>query len=743
METKRLFPAEWIEKIYAGWLAKVIGIRLGAPVEGWTRKRIAETYGDQTGYLKEYRRFAADDDSNGPMFFVRALEDSGKSADDLSSQDVAEAVLNYVPAGHGFFWWGGYGISTEHTAYENLSAGIPAPMSGSILMNGATAAEQIGGQIFIDSWGLITPGNADLAAKLAREAASVTHDGEGVNGGIFVAVCISTAFVERDIHRILRKGFSYLPPESTYRRVGEEIMRFYDEHPDSWEKCMEHIEACHGYDRYPGNCHIIPNAAVMVLSLLYGEGDFSKTLQICCRCGWDTDCNVGNVASIMGVCCGIQAIGDGWRKPLNDFLAASSVIGSLNNTDIPGTADRLVRLAAMIRGEALPEEWSCCMEKHPVSCHFAYPGSTHAMEAYRRDEGKPAGERIPEEVKNTDRFGSAGGRSLCAVLKEEHRGQRLYLGRRTYLFPDDFTDDRYRPAFSPLVYAGQTLTARVRTEHVSGKSEDSGETGCRIRVRMYIYCGRSETYVYGESKAISPGAWHGLSWKIPELDGRLITEIGIAAEEITDRGNCPGAKDGRGDVCLFLDCLKADGRAAYQVDFSKERTENWSVFQQEVSQFTCLKGHVFLEKGKMHLSCADFGETYTGGYDWRDYQVETSICPLTGEHHYLSFRVQGGVRSYFAGLGPGGMLELCKKTREGITCLGSTPLPWRHGETYEVTVTVSGNRLRVRSCGRTLEAVDEDAPYLYGCIGFRTQAGSHLCSEGFSVKAAETQEDGQ
>lgn len=737
MKTERIFPAEWIEKIYAGWLAKVIGIRLGAPVEGWSRKRIAEIYGDQTGYLKDYRRFAADDDSNGPMFFVRALEDSGKSADDLSSQDVAEAVLNYVPAGHGFFWWGGYGISTENTAYENLAAGIPAPLSGSILLNGRTVAEQIGGQIFIDTWGLITPGNADLAAKLAREAARVTHDGEGVNGGVFVAVCISSAFVEKDIRKILEKGFSYLSEESTYRRVGEEIMQFYDEHPDSWEKCMEHIEACHGYDRYPGNCHIIPNAAVMVLSLLYGEGDFSKTLQICCRCGWDTDCNVGNVASIMGVLCGVEAIGGSWRDPVNDFLAASSVIGSLNNSDIPRIADSLVRRAAMIRGETLPEEWSCCAEKHPVSCHFAYPGSTHAMEAYRLDTENMKKERIPEKVKNTDRFGRAGGRSLCAALKKKgHGGQRLYLGRRTYLFPSDFTDDRYRPAFSPLVYAGQTITARVRTEPDGERSAEPDESRNGIMVRLYIYCGRSEKYLYGERAVLRPGAWRELSWKIPELDGRLITEIGIVFEEIAEHGTCPDSIGEGRDMHLFLDYLKADGSASYRVDFSKEWTEDWSVFQREVSQFTCLKGHVFLEKGKMHLSCADFGETYTGGYDWRDYRVETSICPLTGEHHYLSFRVQGGVRSYFAGLGPGGMLELCKKTREGITCLQRTAVSWKQGETYKIAVTASGNRLRVEACGKVLETIDEEAPYLYGCIGFRTQAGSHLCSEGFTVQPA-------
>ena len=36
LEGEDWMKKEYIEKIYAGWLAKVIGIRLGAPVEGWT-----------------------------------------------------------------------------------------------------------------------------------------------------------------------------------------------------------------------------------------------------------------------------------------------------------------------------------------------------------------------------------------------------------------------------------------------------------------------------------------------------------------------------------------------------------------------------------------------------------------------------------------------------------------------------------------------------------------------------------
>ena len=37
---------EYIEKIYAGWLAKVIGVRLGAPIEGWTYEKIQTELGE-------------------------------------------------------------------------------------------------------------------------------------------------------------------------------------------------------------------------------------------------------------------------------------------------------------------------------------------------------------------------------------------------------------------------------------------------------------------------------------------------------------------------------------------------------------------------------------------------------------------------------------------------------------------------------------------------------------------------
>ena len=86
-------PVEYVERVYAGFLGMNIGIRLGAPVEPalWSYERIERTYGDIRGYVKDYKHFAADDDANGPVFFLRALNDSHGEA---TPQAVAEAWLN-------------------------------------------------------------------------------------------------------------------------------------------------------------------------------------------------------------------------------------------------------------------------------------------------------------------------------------------------------------------------------------------------------------------------------------------------------------------------------------------------------------------------------------------------------------------------------------------------------------------------------------------------------------------------
>jgi len=274
-----MLPANYPERVYAGFLGMNIGIRLGAPVEPevWTFERIEQVYGDIRDYVKPYRTFSADDDANGPIFFVRALYDDAADRE-LTPRDVARAWLNYAREGVGMFWWGGVGVSTEHTAYVNLRSGIEAPASGSIAVNGEILAEQIGGQIFVDVWGLLWPGDMEKAALYAERAASVSHDRNGLYGARFIAACIAKAFEADSIGEVVEAALGVIPADSLYAQVVRAVMDFHARHPADWRACRRYLEAEWGYDKYGGVCHIIPNAGVCALALLYGGGDFARSV---------------------------------------------------------------------------------------------------------------------------------------------------------------------------------------------------------------------------------------------------------------------------------------------------------------------------------------------------------------------------------------------------------------------------------------------------------------------------------
>src|SRR5262249_21965454 len=59
----------------------------------------------------------------------------------------------------------------------------------------------------------------------------------------------------------------------------------------------------------------------IALGLLYGQGDFAKTLEVTTRAGQDSDCNPSNAAGILGTILGYSAIPENWKAgipPLAD-----------------------------------------------------------------------------------------------------------------------------------------------------------------------------------------------------------------------------------------------------------------------------------------------------------------------------------------------------------------------------------------------------------------------------------------
>jgi len=76
-------PTDYLERVYAGVLGKLIGVYLGRPFEGWTYQRIMKELGSIEYYVHDRLKVplvVTDDDVSGTFTFVRALEEHGVSA---------------------------------------------------------------------------------------------------------------------------------------------------------------------------------------------------------------------------------------------------------------------------------------------------------------------------------------------------------------------------------------------------------------------------------------------------------------------------------------------------------------------------------------------------------------------------------------------------------------------------------------------------------------------------------------
>ena len=105
-----------------------------------------------------------------------------------------------------------------------------------------------------------------------------------------------------------------------YRLIND--LRGWRAQYDSWYDGLYQIAAHYGYDKYGGNCHMVPNHALIILALLYCDDTFSKAMTIVNTAGWDTDCNSGNVGCLMGIKNGLAGLEDGpdWRGPVADRI---------------------------------------------------------------------------------------------------------------------------------------------------------------------------------------------------------------------------------------------------------------------------------------------------------------------------------------------------------------------------------------------------------------------------------------
>ena len=245
-----------------------------------------------------------------------------------------------------------------------------------------------------------------------------------------------------------------------YRRVVETVRAYHRAHPAEadFRACREMIAREFSDEEYPGGYHIVPNAGICILAMLYGKGELGRSIEISVMCGYDTDCNASNIGTILG------ALGRSRRRTgaliaVRSTISAtlSSVSGYLNLVDLSDKAKELGALSRRMYGGALPED-IVCPKPGELRMDFPFPGSTHGLEL--SDKAEHTLRIVPGKVRSSGAY--------CAELTDRRQARRT--GRAPFkamLTRPDLHEERYDPVFTAKVNPGQRVGVWMKSEQTA------------------------------------------------------------------------------------------------------------------------------------------------------------------------------------------------------------------------------------------------------------------------------------
>jgi ADP-ribosylglycohydrolase len=361
------------------WAGKNIGGVLGAPFEGKRQVNKVDFYTQDLS-----KGPPPNDDLDLQIVWLAAVERYGRN---VNAAILGEYWLSFVIPN-----WVEYG-----TGKANLRAGLEPPLAGLI---DNVYKDSCGCFIRSELWACLAPGRPQLAARYAYEDAIVDHQGEGMYGEVFCAAIQSAAFVESDSLKLVDIGLSYIPPEGAVARCIKKAVECYRNKVDFYEARKRiHNEAPGTFGIQGCKLSEIPqegnegmetgapgfdapeNVGFTIAALLYGEGDFGKSLCLANSCGEDTDCTCGTLGALLGIIAGASTLPEKWTKPVDDKIVTLCIDKTSRGVWIPETVtqltDRVIRAAPLFLGQELCDIFAdggmriSCLEGKDLYCNTA------------------------------------------------------------------------------------------------------------------------------------------------------------------------------------------------------------------------------------------------------------------------------------------------------------------------------------------------------------------------------------
>ncbi|MDR2040862.1 MAG: ADP-ribosylglycohydrolase family protein [Tannerella sp.] len=314
-ETITLSRETLLDKIKGAWAGQVIGCTYGGPTEFRYQGTMIQDYVPiewPAGCIRERME-------NSPGLYDDIYMD-------LTFVDVFERLGLGAPVDSFAFAFAGAEYTLWHanqSARYNILHGILPPASGHWLNN--PHADDIDYQIEADYAGIMSPGMVNTASGISDQIGHIMNYGDGWYGGVYVGAMYALTFVSSDIRFIVSEALKAIPEESTFYKCMADVIRWHKLYPYNWKQTWFECERKWSQDigcpegvYSPFDIDAVINSAYVLIGLLYGEGDFAKTIDLATRCGQDSDCNAASAGGILGAIKGYSRIPDYWLENVRE-----------------------------------------------------------------------------------------------------------------------------------------------------------------------------------------------------------------------------------------------------------------------------------------------------------------------------------------------------------------------------------------------------------------------------------------
>jgi hypothetical protein len=305
------------DKIKGAWAAQTIGVTFGAPIEFKYNSTMVQDnqrihWSDSSLAAEFKRKPGTYDDIYMDLTFMQVIQDHGIEA---TPQQYANAIGSATYK----LWF------ANQSARYNIQNGLTPPQSGHWLNN--PCADDIDFQIEADFAGLMSPGMVNSAVEICDRVGHIMNYGDGYYGGVYVASLYSHALVAKDvkeIETIVKEALRPIPAESKFAQCISDVIQWHKESPGDWKTTWYKVNRKWSIDTgsplgifKPFNIDAKINAAWVVLGLLYGDGDFTRTFEITTRCGDDADCNPASAGGVLAAIVGYNKIPHFWKQGID------------------------------------------------------------------------------------------------------------------------------------------------------------------------------------------------------------------------------------------------------------------------------------------------------------------------------------------------------------------------------------------------------------------------------------------